>query len=527
MLSQNFFSHVRIAQRALGVPYYIGNEIAIDLLNLQENEMLDSEQADENLTRDYSILSAGCGNIRNLIYTITSLPKEFQGKLQVTMNDIDPFIQARNLLFLFMMIYFSADPGIASVVTTIWYSLHLPEHAYKILIDTLNLLCTASRTELKEMSKAIIDVSEDDLEVLRQVWQGWLNFNQQEKTWRSVSLAQQREQMFKEDPASAAGLESYKAVIPKRHKTSAVSWVENGDFLPSGKTAKDQRENPTLTGRREQGIGRVPFGIRVNTPEELAGAKTFPKDTEFVYCVTSDLMPFGEWDYLEAAQYSNAKSLIVMAHAFITHQIQEAIGFIDKQRLRISLILGNCQELKTTGDKAVKEKFDRIFTSNIADYIGTKTLLDAMKPLLSTTNKNAVIVTQYLNWSRYFPKAYADYPMYLLDGSHSKWIDAARKDTGTYLPNLPRHWYQEYFNNTSFFIDYLRLALMANNLILGEENEDEKVPTFKEVKEQCSGLHMRDFRYHLNKVAPWKYRCNARAVNMLPGIARMLEWHIP
>ncbi|XP_072031029.1 uncharacterized protein [Amphiura filiformis] len=524
-LEQLFFSKVGIAPHGLGAPYYIGNAIAVDLLNLQEEEMSGStESADSHVIKDFSILSAGCGNLRNLIYTITSLPKEFGGKLRVMLNDIDPFVQARNLLFLFMLTHFSNDPDIASIVTTIWYSLHLSEKTYKILMESLQILVATSSSNLKELSHGTINVSLDNLEVLKQVWQGWLNVDQQEPSWRSVSLSIQRKQMFTNDPRAAEGMESYCAMLPRRHKKSAVSWVDNGDFLPSGMSTQSRYENPTLTGKRSSQAGHGVMMRKTTFKDIIAESKKTPNDVEFLYCIMSDLMPFGEWDYLEASRFSNDDSLIVMYHAYITNQIQQVIEFIQENRLHTGILLGTC--LAITEDEVNGEKFDRIFTSNISDYVGTKTLLNVMKPLLSTENKNAVIVTQNWNWIKFFEMAYADHPMYLLDGSWNKWIAAARKDTGADHSIRPRHWYQEYFNNTSYFVDYLRADLMACNRIHEVEDTQGKVATFQQVKGQCSGLRMRDFRQRLNKVVPWRYRCNARAVNMLPGISRMLEWYI-
>ena len=510
--------------RPLETSYYIGNVIALDLLNLQEEEMSSTTDVEEPVKRDFSILSAGCGNLRNLILTITSLPTQFEGKLRVTLNDIDPFIQARNLLFLFMMIHFSSDPNIASIITTTWYSLHLPEDVYKLLIECLRKLVSISSSQLKEYYHNHVDLTDDDLEIVKQVWAGWLNLDQQAPSWRSVSLSIQRQQRFKDDSRAAVGLESYRTLVPKRHWKSVITWVENGDFLPSGKTAKGRHENPTLSGRTSR---EAAHGVHMHktTKASIAEFKKQPKDVEFIYCIQSDLMPFGEWDYLQASSFSNEDSLIVMYHAFITNQTQQFIDFIKAGRLHVSFLLGTCLEL--TEAEVHGEKFDRIFTSNISDYVGTKVLLKAMKPLLNTENKNAVIVTQHWNWFCFVEESKADYPLYMLDGSWQKWIAAAQRDTGKDHKIRPRHWYQEYFNNTSYFVDYLRADLMASNCILKEVADTKgKIETFQQVKQQCSGLRMRDFRKGLNKVVPWRYRCNARPVNMLPGLSRMVEWYI-
>ena len=108
-------------------PYYIGNYIAIDMMNLSNNECSTPTDSDSHsaLKDNFSILSLSCGNLRHFIHTIVSLPSGFQGKVHTTLNDGDPFVQARNILFLFMMIVFAEKEDISGIITTIWYSLHI------------------------------------------------------------------------------------------------------------------------------------------------------------------------------------------------------------------------------------------------------------------------------------------------------------------------------------------------------------------------------------------------------------------
>ena len=123
-------------------PYYIGNSLAVDMLILENNECTSGDKESQDarrlaLEKDFSILSAGCGNLRNVIHTMVSLPRDFDGKLHITMNDQDPFVQARNVLFLFMMIALADKHGIAGIITTLWYSLHISEDDFQFLKSCL------------------------------------------------------------------------------------------------------------------------------------------------------------------------------------------------------------------------------------------------------------------------------------------------------------------------------------------------------------------------------------------------------
>ena len=515
--------------RKLDHSYYTGNVLAVDMFHLQTNELLDAEgDADAKkkvLRRDYNILSTGCGNLRHLIYTIASVPEEFEGNLKVTLNDIDPFIQARNVLFIFMMMHYSmdADNDIASKITTIWYSLHLPDDTYELLKESLTMLCTFNGPMLKIMTQGKVDITNAEYDILREVWHGWIKVDEQQKSGRSKSLNKQRDELlFGIDLTATQGfLTSFTAQIPAQHGKSIESWAYNGDFLASGKTAQFGHLNPTLTGKE----ARI-FPENETPAEGLHKSLQSPSEVEFVFCVPLNLMPFADWDYRQASGFADDDSLLVMYHAYVTNQIKQLMKFaVDGGRLAIRIDVGSCEEI--TESRMNGDKYDRIFTSNLADYIGTKILLDVMKPLLNTDNENAVIVTQYWNWYHFFPLSKVDHPVYRLNGLSGEWIKYASCDTNTFLPFTPsQHFYQEYFNNTPYFIDYLRTDLKACRYLEDTDDlSDDKIPSFHQVKNCSEGLRMRDFRQDLNKVAPWRYRCNVRAVNMLPGYSRMLEWY--
>lgn len=204
-------------------------------------------------------------------------------------------------------------------------------------------------------------------------------------------------------------------------------------------------------------------------------------------------------------------------------------------------------------------QFDRIFTSNIADYHGTKTVLKIFKPLLKTSNKKAVLVTQYQTWHAALNEAVVERNLKLpVDGTYNQLLLAARNDTGrkdidemlkSYSMvrgnsmfcmmdkasavdpqsivnamskiGIDDYLTQEYFNNMVYFVSYLQADLMACDPSL----HGEKAVSFQNVT-SMEGLRMRDFRRELNRVVPFAYRRNARPVNLLKALQRMVEWRL-
>ena len=561
------------------VPYYFGNALAIDMLNLQSNECNDPESVDNDpLKNNYSILSAGCGNIRNWVHTLASLPSEFSGKVHTVLNDFDPFVQARNLLLLYMMIVCPEENKISARITNIWYSLQLSEEDFSFLQDCLTRLHCLSASELGEVTRGIIQITEADLKPMKEVWQAWSNLECRKGHPNYIDLQNQRREVFSNSAQAKEGIEVYKKELPSELVRSYDAYLETGNFQPLGTKGRDlQYDNPTLTGYR--------FSLGPNDLGAIMKILTSPKKQEFVYCIGDDLSPFGAWDYLKVKKQHYHKSMTVMFHGYISDQIQKAITCLQTGLFAVSFIVWNCLELSVRLNADLC-KFDRIFTSNIADYSGTLPLLDVMKPFLNRENKCSVIVTQYWNWYGLFPHARVDGPesagqaregippggvlaacaIAAVKDMHSD-KGEANLDNPMFMSLECRKimtkgpfYLQEYFNYMIWFVSYLRAEYLAftesldesgvlRNLVhyqrakehlglRGEEilaaassvntgSESVKVPTFQTVR-QRNGLLLRDFRRgELNKVVPFQYRRNIRQVNLSRGMERMLEWYWP
>jgi hypothetical protein len=89
--------------------YMWGNTAAINILELNRNEGPDAKD------RDLNIMCAASGDLRNVVKTVSSMPKDYTDKLSFVMNDIDFDISARNAVLLVMALYLDIKQAIPSM----------------------------------------------------------------------------------------------------------------------------------------------------------------------------------------------------------------------------------------------------------------------------------------------------------------------------------------------------------------------------------------------------------------------------
>ncbi|XP_038047660.1 uncharacterized protein LOC119721773 [Patiria miniata] len=488
-------------------PYYIGNIFAKDFLQLEGNE-LTSGVKEDSLAKDYHILSIGCGNLRNTVLTATSLPDKYQGKLHVTLNDSDHFVMARNVLFLFMLVRFADTDYIASSLTTIWYSLHISMREYDLIKTSLDELIQMSAQQLHDATKGLVSVLDKDLSSLHVVWGKWRLLECQRHKSTSINLRQQRKKLFQKENV-AQKLSCYTEEISHSEKKKVEEWFDHALFFSTERKEEDMPfDNPTLTGHE---------------PPHTFKA---PEESQFVYSVNADAFPYQEWDCLRVREDTpgSHSSPMVMYHEYVTNLLLKVKSLILQGRLLIHVSLANCLDFPTHHQTLNMSNYDRIFTSNLADYVGIPRLLQTFKPLLNPSNSFSVIVTECMNWVRFIPGADTE-AMFM----HPAMRQLVNQCYITYRTDFPESRsicncrLAEYRDNTPYFLQYLRADIMAGGRGIPALKA---VPRFVSVK-KYHGMEMRDFREGLNKLVPFIYRMNARDLNMLNGSDRAVEWCLP
>ncbi|XP_038048058.1 uncharacterized protein LOC119722105 [Patiria miniata] len=487
--------------------YYFGNTLAEDFLKLARNELSDG-MASENLTRDFHVLSAGCGDLRSTVLTAGSLPDDYKGKLHITLNDFDPFVMARNVLFLFMLVRYADTDYIASNLTTIWYSLHISKREHDLIKTSLDELIQMSAHQLHDATKGLVTVQDEDLRYLCQVWERWQSMECKRGKRSSINLRKQRKRLFKQDKVRG-DVSIYLARLSPADQKANKEWFDHASFVPTQTVEIETLpfDNPTLTGR----------GAKFESLSDI----TAPEECEFVYCIKESSFPFAVWDCLRVREHTpgSHSSPMVMYHKYVTNLLQRVESHILQRRLLINVSLANCLDFPNHHQTLNMPNYDRIFTSNLVDYVGFAKLLQTMKPLLDVSNSYSTIVTESTEWIDIVPGA--DIKKAVDTPELAQCNQASYLDTGKEADDI--NGIREYYDNTICFLMYLRAHLLAGGLGIPPLKD---VPSFESVK-KYHGLRMRDFRKGLNKLVPFQYRVNARDLTKLNGYGRAVEWYLP
>ena len=166
-------------------------------------------------------------------------------------------------------------------------------------------------------------------------------------------------------------------------------------------------------------------------------------------------------------------------------------------------------------------KYDRVTTSNIADFVPLSNLLDTFKPLLNPSNPSSVIVTEFQNWIQFTSlREEAEGRAHnMLPGDSVRRKVFEDTKNRAIANSTGRQAFAEYHDHSAEFIMFLRAALMVSEVAQQSKHKH----TWKSVAEY-NGLIARNFLRCKNRVFPAKWLLNCRRVTMLNGYERAVEW---
>ena len=376
-------------------------------------------------------------------------------------------------------------------MTQIWYSLRLSKEDYQVVVCRLQELTQAA--SLEELTEGTMKMGRGQFQRVVEVWHTWLDLSSHQGDW----ITEARHRRFKNLEAME-GMDFYMKEIPKEHKESASDWFANGILLPKESRKELLRENFTLTGSD--------FQLSRNK-----GA--------FTYIIHSSLLPFIGWDYNDVRQWGHTASILKMYSEYVSHLLKKAALKMATGQVKFHFLLCNCMEI--TRFFPAERKYDRVTTSNIADFVPLPSILDTCKPLLNVSNPSSVIITEFLNWvgftnvkeeamirANFMPRGDSFRRKVLEDTKNP----AIANSTGF-------QGFVEYYDHSAEFIRFLRAALLVS------ENPDahNRRRTWKSVADY-NGLIARDFLRCQNRVIPAKWMLNCRRVTLLNGFERAVEW---
>ncbi|CAH1271020.1 Hypp4532 [Branchiostoma lanceolatum] len=507
------YSLNRSLQRLGGFPYYWGNTLAKDLIKIEQNE--------GEYPGIMAVLLAGVGNLRNVMATVAGLKPSYKGNILFALNDSDPQVTARNVFFLHFLWKYKDDEGISRKLTQIWYSVKIGEEdAIMAEVCLRELLSLPDDTGT--LCDGTITMAAEQVAQIRPVFQLWLSLLTGERTLQMTP----QEQLRRTYQLNADGVDKIMWSIPTRHRASADDWFKTGILLPQSDPRRKcaRRDNFTLAAwNHAHGMGLsslVVFPACSDEVGEIAPAG-----------INDDGMPFAEWDYLQVKETSRSDNLLILYSRYIEDIVRRFTDMFKQGRLIFQVILSDCLSLAKHLPGNIR--FDRIFTSNLADYVSYPVLLDTYRPLVRKDNNKSVIITEFLNMGLYFPEVTAtDIGPFLLipllkdateDLRHEP--DWTGRDLTNMVYNTGATSIIEYFDTWGSFTQYLRAALFAHKCPASSHPvlKRKDVPKMSEVNNSC-GMKMRNFLRELNTVWPFRHRVNVRRVSLLNGHERVLEW---
>ena len=382
-------------------------------------------------------------------------------------------------------------------MTQIWYSLRLSEGDFGLVMRALQELIHAS--SLEELTRGTMTIEQDHLRKLVQVWRTWLELSSREGGW----ITEDRRIMFEKDCGSKDGMALYLKEIPKEHKESASDWFANGILL-SKESRKDlTRENVTLTG--------FPAAFR----NQIDGP--YP----FSYILDPSIIPFGVWDYKDVKKHFHCSSLPTMYSKYISHVLEKCVATLSTGQVKFHFLLCNCMEM--TPFLPADRKYDRVATSNMADYEPLTSILDMCKPLLNTANPSAVIITEFQNWSNHvslilFQKELL-HTLQMTESFRQQVLQDTQNPEIAY--SNEKKAFRQYRDHSEEFTQFLRAALLVTNREIPDRANRRR--TWRSVADY-NGLVARDFLRCQNRVFPAKWMQNCRRVTMMTGFERAVEW---
>ena len=396
------------------------------------------------------------------------------------------------------LIHFHLTGGeqIAKSVTQVWYSLRLSEEDFKLVMRTLQELIHAS--SLEELTRGTMTMEQDHLRTLVQVWRTWLHLGSLEGDW----ITEERRRIIESHPFSKEGIKLYLNQIPKEHKESASDWFANGILSPKASRKEPTRENVTLTGFP------AAFLYQIDGP--------YP----FSYCILDpSVIPFISWDYKDVKQHHHCASLLKMYSQYVGHLLERCVATLSTAQAKFHFLLCDCMEM--TPFLPPDRKYDRVTTSNIADYLPLTNILDMCKPLLNTANTSTVIITEFHNWHEltclnekllsYFKQLPQSFLEKVLEDTQNPAIAFSHGRVA----------YMDYYDLSEEFIQFLRAALLVSDRKIKDKVNQRRI--WRSVADY-NGLVARNFLRSQNRFLPFKWKLNCRRVTMLSGFSRVVEW---
>ncbi|KAH6635040.1 hypothetical protein B0J18DRAFT_417793 [Chaetomium sp. MPI-SDFR-AT-0129] len=373
-----------------GMKYYWGNVPALDVLKLRENEGAGHE-------KHLRILCAASGDFRNVVKTIAQLPSSYSGTVEVTLNDKELDIVARNAIMLLIGLVVDNDdnsnaPNMDTAIDCIihiWYSA-------LIRPSDLSILQTHIRPLIADICTKTANKPPHTL--LAKTW-----------TFPPVSSS---------NPTNGGPPRTLRLILQKQAWDRILSFLD----VPQGLTAEKAHKIRTgVTLARERRDHRDRY-YTLQVPAQRVAKERFredgvmlpfgmarqgflvPNPTFFqdgTWHMPDNANPLDGWSEEELAEYPHPPASADMygkMYYYLRAMLRDFLIRVAEGKVTFRLFHMDAAQLPKHVEAS---SFDRIDVSNISDagYLGLYRTLNTMIPLLTTpsTNRHATLITFFMN----------------------------------------------------------------------------------------------------------------------------------
>ena len=235
------------------------------------------------------------------------------------------------------------------------------------------------------------------------------------------------------------------------------------------------------------------------------------------YKLKPSALPFSGWDYKDIRQWRHSVSILKMYSEYVSHVLEKCALKLATEQVKFHFLLCDCKELALF--LPPDQTYDRVTTSNTADYVPLTKLLDTCKLLLNLSNPFSVIITEFINWvelTNLMEEVDGLAISMPLDDSFRRKV---LEDTVNGAIAFSREYraFVEYHDYSAEFIQFLRAALQISEDRLNRRHK------WKSVADH-NGLTARNFLRCKNRVFPTRWMMNCRRATKLNGFERTVEW---
>ncbi|KAA1466938.1 hypothetical protein DENSPDRAFT_61383 [Dentipellis sp. KUC8613] len=373
------------------------------------------------LTRDIApeenanILLLGCGDPRNVLYSVFCEPFESIRKLDFTCCDIDPAILARNILLLAMI---SDGEEHGGHIWNFFFHMHIDEASHSYLVECCRKLVECSdsirRWNQSSYGSFLRMSTEYTLSELRRHWTLYADMHDlptERLTSIRIAFAKQAKSTLDTKHRNLSPARSAGPLVTYAYETSSDQyrryWKSGTTFSNPKDIAAASLLNPTFVYSLAGEGCSVHYGLDPMMPFHFAAvfgnAKSSVMAPDIVKAAKSE---FSEWctafRRCVASTSASPRLMIrvIVADATIACRAFTAFALTGTLKLDVPVAQFKTQVIDLSEDEytisGAPTSFNVIETSNLVDHLGLLNVLTVAVPLLSHSTQSRVLYTESL-----------------------------------------------------------------------------------------------------------------------------------